>query len=519
MLIAFSIFSLLVLCFIAAYLRIRGVRLAYIWTLFFLILAFVLLLIVLVDPGNLQPFSTGGFSGPGNEFIAFTFRLTNENRIVGICLFILVLAFLATETASPQGNISLSRWVQVLIFTSAAWAVLLSANAWTVLISWTILDVLDVTSQLIFRRIRTGQFLAYYLSKFAGSFVLVLVISLTNQPSLEKLYGGLLPNIGFWMLLAVFLHSGIFLQAQISEETKQHDNPTQLIRIISFLPHFFFLTQIPEAGVTPLLRIALQILMFIGASITAIRWFVNTRTTNGFHQIIVCLAFISAFLFISENQRGLIFFLLTLLPMSWIILADDRSSLLTPLWIVGALMLVGLPFTPQYAAYEDLILRNKIAESAVMVLPTTLIMSGVFQYLRKPGGDINRLEKFNQTFYIIGLTLPLVGVILGLWTYRPLFNLGDFWFGALHIFLFVGFNYIANHSEYLLPRFKIKGIVLRHFPELSRRLNIILLVIIEIAGAGLSYGARLLEEEGGVLWAMVFLSLLLTILTSVEGFS
>jgi hypothetical protein len=517
MLIAFSLFSILVACLIAIIFRMRGVRLAYIWLLMFVTTALVLLLILLVDPVNLKPFSIGGFSGPGNDFIAVTFRMTNENRIVGICLFVIVLSFLATETTSPQGNISLSRWIQTLAFSSAAWAALLSANAWTVLISWTILDMLELISQLIFGHIRTDQFLLFYLSKFIGSIVLVLVISRAYQASPQNLLGGPILNFGVWVLLAVFLHARVFIQWKISDDPKLQEKPNLLIQIFLFLPHFFLLSQVPNIGINPLLRITLKTLMFVGASIFAFNWYVKRGSKSGFHHLIASLAFISAFLFLSENQQGLTYFLITLLPMSWIILAEDRPTFLTPLWIVGILMLSGFPFTPQYAAFENLILNNKYVESAVMTLPSTLIMAGLFQSIRKPSGNINRLEKFNQTLYIFGLAFPMVGIILVLWSYRPVFNLVYFWFGTLHIFLFVCFTYIGNRNKDLLSKYSIKGSVVLQLPDFFRRLKVIFKGMIEIIGAGLEYGARLLEEEGGVLWSIVFLSLLLSILASIEG--
>lgn len=57
-----------------------------------------------------------------------------------------------------------------------------------------------------------------------------------------------------------------------------------------------------------------------------------------------------------------------------------------------------------------------------------------------------------------------------------------------------------------------------NFAVFSREFSSALRVGIEAAGKGLSYGARLLEAEGGILWAIVFLSLLFTILASFEGF-
>jgi len=515
--ISFSIFSILAVCAIAVFLRVRGTRLAYIWLLMFVITALVLILIVLANPSGVQSFSINEFFRAGNEVEAITFRLTNDNRLAGIGVFVLVLAFLATETASPQGDQSLYRWVETLAYSSAAWAALLSDNAWTVLISWTVLDVIDFASKIVYKQIRPGQFSIFYLSKLMGSMALVSVISQAYQRNPQNLLGGQIPNMGLWVFLAVFLHAGIFLNWQSSVSLQKNKKHTQLIQGLVFLSHFFLLTQVANAGIAPLLRMTLQVLMFGGALTMAYSWYAKKVDQLDFHHLIAALAFMGAFLFLSENQQGLTYFLLTLFPVSWIFLADYRSTQFTALWIVGILMLSGFPFTLQYAAFENLILHNRILESALMAIPSALIMAGTFRFLQKPSGDLNRLEKFNQAIYVLGLALPLVGIILALWAYRPAINPIYLWFGAVHIFLFVGFNYIAKRRRDLQLKFLKKSTILSRFPDLRTRAKIITTGIVEIAGAGLAYGARLLEEEGGILWAIVFLSLLLTILASMRG--
>jgi len=517
MLIAFSIFSILIGCGIVFLLRIRGTRLAYIWLFLFVLIALLLFLIVLVDPANIEPFTVGEFFRTENDVIAITFRMTNSNRIVGIGVFVLVLAFLATETASPQGDQSLKRWIEVLVFCSAIWAALLSDNAWTILISWTILDLINIISELVFKNFQAQQFLNFYLSKFIGSMVLVSVISRAYQANPQNLLGGQIPYMGMWVLLAVFLHAGIFHQLQTSAGPQKQDKYKQLIQGLYFFPHFYLLTQVPNIGTPPLQRMILQVLMFTGALIMAIIWFIRKDDQLDFHQLIIALAFTGAFLFLSENQQGLIYFLITLLPMSWVFLAHERSIQLTPLWIVGMLILSGFPFTLQYALFENLILGNRILSSGLMAIPTTLIMVRVFRFLRKPGGNINRLEKINQAIYLFGLAIPIIGIILVLWTYRPAIDPDNFWFGAVHVFLFFGFNYVADRRKNFQVSVLNKNEGVVRFMEIRQRLVEISKGALELAGAGLTYGARLLEEEGGILWAIVFLSLLLTILASMRG--
>ncbi len=518
MIIAFTIFSLPVVCILGVVLRMRGTRLAYVWFLLFSTTGLVLLALLLLNPITMNAFEIAGYFPSGSSSVDISYRLTEDNKLIGIGVFVLALAFLATETISLKGDQSLYRWIELLIFASIAWVIVLAANAWTVLISWFVLDLMDFASQLITRRYSKGKFIPYFLFKLLGFMALVVVSSRAYQANPQYLLGGQIPNMGLWVLFAVFLHGGVSFQWLNNGNNKQVETHYHLIQLVIFISHYYLLSQVSATSISPILKLFTQLFIAAGVVLIAIRWLFNKTDEFIIDALILIMAFITGSIFIGENQHGIIFMLSSLLPLSWIFLAHKRTRQFIPLWLIGLFALSGFPFSLIFAALENMILQDRYFEIIMHIIPVAIIAIGVFRILRKPIGNFDQLEPLYQMIYIIGLILPLLGMIFILWRNLPRFQLSYLWVGISMLLASSLFYWIKERNK-LPKRDPSQSQELRsNFAVFSREFSSAIRVGIEAAGKGLSYGARLLEAEGGILWAIVFLSLLFTILASFEGF-
>jgi len=517
MLLAFSITSIILAAIIAVVMRLRGVRLAYIWAFLFFTVIVIWLLLVFLDPVRWQSLRIPGFFSTGTVSIDIVFTLNEQNRIAGIGLFSMLLAYLATETTGPKGNRSFYRWIEVLIHFSISWIILLSDHSWTLLIGWTCIIIVSLINTFLHKHLNERRFIPLYLLKITGVMALGYVVSNTYQINPVNLFERQMPNIGLWIIIAVFLQSEVFLSRN-SIITQKYDHKHQIImHFFLFCVIFFTLTQISVLSVSPFLSIAIRIVSIICATIFAIRWYLGKNEYEHFNDLIRTLALISTYLYFSENQNGFLFFLLMILPFSWLFLYTERDNKINIVVIVMIFFMSGFPFSLLYTSIEELILARRVVYLIFLMVPISFILAGFQKFSFQDRGNFTEIERLNQGVYTIGLLFPLIGCMIVLLTQRPQIVADHFLYGGAQILLFLIILVIGKQKNDLLSNnISLVKKTIQNSPSIRTiHKNYNQLVI--FVENGLQFVAMIFEEKGGILWSIVFLSLLLSIITSEVG--
>ena len=519
MVLALTIFSVPVACIAAVILRIRKVRLAYIWLILFTIAVLTLLTLIFSAPVSAEPFTIQKYFKAGNEEIDIIFQLNIENRIAGIGVFVLMMAYLATETASPHGNQSLSEWITTLLFSTCAWVVLLAGNSWTVLIGWTILDMFEIVKNAIYHHISSQHFLSFYFTKFLGSIALVYVISGAYQSNPNNLIGGTIKNMGIWILVSVLLHGGVLPLVSAQENRQKTDIHLRIIEILLFISHCFLLTQVPGTGLSPIMRLVLKVITLSGAIFSAIRSIIDSRGERRFGDLVATFAFLTGYAFISENQVGVLYFLLSSVPICWLYLFGSRSRKHFFIWIIYLFFLTGFPFSIYYAAINSLVMQNQILESIAIGIPLALVNASLFKRMKETDKKSSQMQKINEVFYTLGLILPLGGIILIIIENHVEVSFRSLWYGGMQIGMVVLFLWIKGMGKKKQENRHQNISIPKQFSIKQEKIGDVFSLANSAINNTLHFIAKLFEEDGGILWALVFLSLLLTILRSQGGSS
>jgi len=518
MLLAYTIFSLIAVCLIAAALRMRGVRLAYIWLVLFISLVAVCLILLIAVPINVKSFVRPDYFSSGTASVDLIFQLTAENRLAGIGLFTFVLAFLTTDAISPRGNQTLFRWFELLISASAVWLVLLAANAWTVLLAWTVLDLVSLLSDLIYRHRNAADFAPFYLSKFIGSILLVYIIARAYQASPQNLLGSPIPNLGLWLAASVLFHSGL-LFSKFPPQPKE-DMKYQIVqKFIFLLPNLFLLTVLPQAVVSSVIGLVSQIIFLAAAIVFALRWFYGKNEFEHLDDLARAFAIMAAYLAVTENQQGLVYFLLTIFPIIWIFIYDHRYRGFTAIWVANLALISGLPISLNFIPNYRMITNGNFLAAAIFSLPMAIFMAGIIRFVVRMRGKFSHFDRISRAVYGVGLLIPIIVLAFISLTNSPVININYIWIGAMQVFstgLLLFVNSKTNQKKIeeqktinLLSG--IKGVRI----DLKRTTN----MVTDLIGEGLHFAASLFEGQGGILWSIVFLSLLLTIIAFQGGLS
>lgn len=518
MLIAITIFALPLSALVALFLRFKGIRLAYIWLFLFVSVFATFAIVTLAVPENITPFLLPNFFLRGNDSISIVFRLSEKNKLIGLGLFTAMLVYLATDSALPRGNQSLFHWVEVLINGAASWLAMLAGNAWTLLIAWTVVDMVSLIHDFVFRRRPVNKFLPFYLTKFFGSMILVYLISRTYLSQPQSILGDAIPNLGAWLFIAIFLHAGLMFDPSKSHSTSE-EKLVAFLKYSGLLSNLFLLTQISFAGISPILELILKIGFSLAAIFSAWKWNIGKNSQSNLSYFFTSIAFIAGFMFVTSNQLGLQFFLLSIINLIWLFFYTERSKGLLVIAFLNLISLSGLLYTINYAAYHYFLHGNQIINAITFAITTALILAGIIHFLQMPGGKFDSLDNINQAVYSAGLLFP-IGVVLFV-SVNTFKNLNPIyaWPGILQIALSIGlFILFRKYKKDEVQSTGKPGLGKRSHDALST-LERTFSASFRLLGTGLQFAARLFEAEGGILWSIVFLSLLISIISALGGIS
>ena len=143
------IFFLCLLAALAGYfLKIRGVRTAYIWMVLVFI-SFLLWLALLIIPNDrFVPIILNDWFRFGETRISLQFAINPQNWILVFSLFVINLSFFLTGITRLDIKSDLKVWIIQLLLIALSFLALISADLWSVILLWTAIDLLE----LVFHR-------------------------------------------------------------------------------------------------------------------------------------------------------------------------------------------------------------------------------------------------------------------------------------------------------------------------------------------------------------------------------
>jgi hypothetical protein len=212
----------------------------------------------------------------------------------------------------------------------------------------------------------------------------------------------------------------------------------------------------------------------------------------------------------------------------WTWLYSFRFGRLIPVLAVIGLALFGLPYSPSQPVFVSLSTGPLSGFNPFLWIGTALLITGIIRKSLTPALSGQGREGWMKFFYLLGILLTAIALwIPGLWQSAERNNsqllLVSFVVFLLEALLLV-FLYVPRVKEVVKESFPFDlGSGIRAYEKtaesgsLSRRIFNALDILYEIIRRLVNGFNTILEGEGGILWAVVFLALLMSLLKSSLG--
>ena len=418
-------------------------------------------------------------------------------------------------------------WAASLAIAGLGLAATMSGNLFTLLLAWVALDLGELFIRLASASGQSdSERVVIAFSARAISLLLAMGATFFSTPPEPGLgFPELAPPASTLLLIAAGLRLGVFpLNLPLAEARLiRRGLDTQL----SFVPAAVALVVIVRLASTSLpggSMIVFLILASFAALFGGIAWAGSRNAFHGLHYWIIgmsALAILSAL--VRQPDASLAWSLAVLLPGSMLALYTLPHRRLLPLLVFGLLGITALPLTP---SWQGVRLYTHVSESfepqawwAIALLAQAALTSGYIRHaLWRSSGEV-QAERWKWGIYPWGLALlPLVHIVILLWGIPGLLagveafpSLAESWPALANLALAGVFLLLARRG---LKAPELVTTALRKifsFAWLYR----LLWVAYRAAGRLVNFLDRLFEGEGGILWTVLILTLLLALLVQI----
>ncbi len=466
----------------------------------------------------------------------FSLILDYNSWPYSLALTTITLAVILTDAARTRFDSSPKSWSASLAITALGLIAIQSGTGMMLLITWVIADFLELIYLLGAeeRPSSTRRVILSFGIRIAAILTLILATARNWQLSGTSELTEINPNAGFLFLLAAGLRLGVLpLNLPFSQEPSLRRGVGNIIRLAPVTASLSLLARLPNEIITPNLigwAPLFHGLLSIAALYSAIRWLVTANALSGrSYWIITCAALGTASVLNGAPGASLAWGIALLLPGSLLFLYYPRIQRMNFLLYFGLIGLIGLPFTPIASGWNGLIANGLNLWTFFYLIAHVLLVMGYLKLSLEPGGETSLLESWARLVYPLGLIIIVQSILaLGLIGWPGSLTLGVWWLPTISTILIIfafyfiqraGFNTaniklpsssaLSNVLNWVLPRIEpffrlewIYQLAMRIFNLLSRTL---------------SGFTTILEGEGGILWTILLLVLLISLLISNGG--
>ena len=408
-------------------------------------------------------------------------------------------------------------WAGTLLLAALGILAVAAENPFTLVLAWSAVDLAELTTMLrstvgndqnkavviafTARMVGTGLVLWASLVAVAGG----IILSFQAIPA----------SAGIYLLIAAGLRLGVLpLHLPYQQEIALRRGFGTTLRLVSAAASLALLARIPVGALSSSLAPYLLVLAAIAALYTGWLWLRASDEILGRPFWVLGMSALSVAASLRGNPPGSIGWGVTLVLCGGVLFlfsARQRRILWLPL--IALWSLSALPFSTSATAWQT---GNQ--SSWLFIIPfipaQALLMAGVVRHALNPGETSFESQAiWTKTIYPTGLfMLTGTAVLLGFWGWIGSKVIGFWWVSIISLALAAAFSTLALT---LLPRLAL--------PNISTQWTRIFRLewLLQILSALYHFFHRIadiitssLEGEGGLLWSLTLLALILSVLST-----
>ena len=450
------------------------------------------------------------------------FQLDTPAWVYTISLAGLMTAVILTASARLQHNSNPFTWAANLAITAAGMLATLAGTPLTLVVAWTIIDAIELAFILGAGRDKeTGaEAVLAFSFRITGTLVLMGTMVLSRATGQELLLIDPRPDLSIFLLIAAGLRLGVLpLHLPYIRELPFRRGVSTTLRMVSAASGLVVLGRLPVTVVSQVWYPWMLLFAGLAAVYGAVMWLTSPNEIRGRPYWMIALGGLAVVSVVrGYPTASLAWGSLMILGGSLLFLYSARERSLTFLPGLGALAFSGLPFTPGGVGWQGLVVFPINFPDVFFWGVHVLLLAGYLRHIFRAEETLSTLERWIKLVYPLGLGL-LAGTtwlvaVLGWTDSRGL----DRWWASVVTVLAAAGGWFAlrrlqpwwqTHPERTAWVTVVSRPVLRVLNTLLRLDWLYRLVQSMVRAL-----TRILEGEGGVLWVLVLLALLVSLLQS-----
>jgi hypothetical protein len=453
---------------------------------------------------------------PANLFSAFpSFSADGLSWPYAFGLTTLSVAILLTASAREDFPSTLS-WAGMLILCGLGLLAVTSSNALTLALMWAALDLAELITMLrsVKGPLASERTVIAFSARAAGIVLLLLADVVSNTVGGRADFASMPPQAGLLLLAAAGLRLGVLpLHLPYGSEPVLRRGTGTTLRLVTAASSLALLARIPATDLPSLVTVVLLILSTVAALYGSWMWMRAPDELAGRPFWLIGLGALAVASALGGNPRGATAWGTALiLAGGTIFLASVQQVWLNRTLLIGAWALSALPFSLTATGWVTSSGALLLLLPALLVSQALIITGFVRHALRSSTrASLESQPIWAKSVYPAGLGLLLAAqLLLGFWGWDGALQIGAWPAGLAASILTLGLLWAT-------PRFPILNPARAHWvqPTSISRLDQLyqnLWTLYRAAGRFSQTIADTLEGEGGIMWTLLFLILLVSLI-------
>jgi len=435
-----------------------------------------------------------------------------------LALATIALAMILTDVAR-EFEVELSSWAASLAIIAVGLVAVLAGNPLTLLLGWAALDITELL--ILLRRLHRmdeyRQAIAVFAARAGGMFIFLYGLVQASPQNIQLRFDQIPSNASIYLLLAASLRLGVVpLHAPFWDEPPIRRGIGTVSRLSTAAASLVLLPRVASIGIQESQATILLILTGLAALYAGFSWFNAAEELEGRPFWILGMAALSLIAAIRSLPLASLAWGITLIFSGGLLfLFSARNRFLLFLPIISVLSAAALPFTSSWYTTQ-IYTRPLSLWYLAPIFSHALLLGGFIRHSLRSGEELSRVERWVWLIYPGGLFMILLSQYLAGWLSGILLG-GKGWaigFATLLPATFViGLALLwllwARHGR-RMPEWV--GVFFRNVFSLIWFYNL-LGWLFRLIGRAISFLTIVLEGEGGVLWALLLLVLLIAFLS------
>lgn len=475
---------------------------------------------------RLPPVVMGNWLSSLSPF-ALDFQLDDVGWTYAFSLVTVVLAVMMTAAAREIIKNTPYNWVRSIALAGLGLLAIFAANPLALILAWTAIDMSELgllLSALSDRQLNQRAVLAFS-ARVGGTLMLVWAAIASSSLGKPLVMAQVDPRVSLFVLLAAGLRLGVLpLHLPFPEDVPVRRGWGTTMRMVSMSTSLVVLARLPANAVPPEAAFVLLLFAALAALYGAVMW-LTTDEIKGRPYWLISLAGMAVGCVIRGYPlASLAWGVAMMLPGTMIFLYSARTPALLYVMFLGLLSLSGLPFTPAASGWAGLVVPPFNLPDMLYIIAYALVLIGYLRHIFRPGQPLADMDRWMQTIYPFGLVFLIVATwLIAFWGWPDSFTLGNWWASLLMVGLAIlgwillkrrGAQSVGEEGApawWMSPSIRRIGSKLAGFFRLDWVYRFLWWAyqgvqrFVEIL-------RLLLEGDGGMLWTLVLLALLVILL-------